>query len=59
MFSPDKPPFEMECLAHVISGACKAVAVDVKYEDGSLDTPITRGKNNKAIKWKKNHKKVS
>ena len=38
MFTPKKPLFEIELLAHVIAGACKAGVVDVKYEDGSIDT---------------------
>ena len=41
----------MECLAYVIFGACKAGVVHVKFEDGSLNTSITREKINKAIIW--------
>ena len=34
VFTPNKPLFAMECLAHVVSGTCKAGAVDVQYEYG-------------------------
>ena len=51
VFTPNKPLFEMECLTHVIDGACKAGVVDVQYEDGLLDTSSTRAKTNKAITW--------
>ena len=44
MFTPKKILFEMECLAHVIDGACKAGVVDVQSEDMLLDISITRGK---------------
>ena len=52
-----KPLFEMDCLAHVISGSCKDGVVDVQSEDGLLDTPITRAKINKAIIWTKKSQK--
>ena len=42
VFSPKKNIFAMECLAHVISGECKAGVVDVQSEDGFPDTQITR-----------------
>ena len=42
MFTPKKNIFDMECLEHVISGACKAGVVDVQSEDGSLDTSSAR-----------------
>ena len=51
MFTPNKPLFEMDYLAHVISWSCKAGVFDVQYEDGSLDTSSTRAKINKAITW--------
>ena len=42
---------------YVISGACKDGVVDVKYEDGQLDTSSTRAKMNKDITWKKKSQK--
>ena len=51
VFTPNKPLFEMDYLAHVISWSCKAGVFDVQYEDGSLDTSSTRAKTNKAIIW--------
>ena len=48
----------MECLAHVINGACKAGVVDVQSEGGSLETSSTREKMNMAITWTKKSQKV-
>ena len=59
MFTQIKPPFAMECLAHVIYGALKAIVVDVKFEDGSLDISSTRAKMNKNIMWTKKSQKGS
>ena len=36
-FSP-KPLFTMECLSHILSGACKAVVQSIKSDDGEVDT---------------------
>ena len=47
----------MECLAYLISGACKAGVVDVQYEDGCLYTSSTRAQTNKAITWTKKSQK--
>ena len=47
----------MECLAHVINGACKAGVVDVQSEGGSLETSSTREKMNMAITWTKKSQK--
>ena len=47
----------MECLAHVISGSSKAGVVDVKSEDGLLDTSNTRAIMNKNIMWTKESQK--
>ena len=38
-----KPIFVMECLAYVLANACKAVIMDVKADDGRVDTEVTRG----------------
>ena len=43
MFDLEKSMFVMECLAHVLSNSCKAVVLDVKYDDGRVDTEVTRG----------------
>ena len=51
VFTPKKTIFEMDCLAHLVSGACKASVVGVLSEDESLDTSINTAKINKAITW--------
>ena len=38
VFTPKKPLFSMEFLAHVIDGSCKAGVFNVQSEDGLLDT---------------------
>ena len=53
VFTPNKPIFQMEHLEYVIAWSCKAGVVDVKSEDGSLDTSITRANFNKSIIWTK------
>ena len=42
VFPPPKPLFAMECLAHILSGACKAEVQSIKSDDGEDDTELTR-----------------
>ena len=42
VFPPPKPLFTMECLAHILAGACKAVVKSIKSDDGEVDTELTR-----------------
>ena len=39
---PPKPLFTMECLAHILAGACKAGVKSIKSDDGEVDTELTR-----------------
>ena len=49
--------FVMECLAHVISNACKEVVMDVKYHYGRVDTGVSRRNMKRFTTWKKNQKR--
>ena len=57
MFTTKKSVSAMECLANIITGSRKANVVDVKSEDGLLDTSSTRKKLKKAITWIKKSQK--
>ena len=39
---PPNPLFTMECLAHILAGACKTVVQPIKSYDGEVDTELTR-----------------
>ena len=43
----------MECLAHILVGACKAGVQSIKSDDGEVDTELTRRNMQKYITWKK------
>ena len=49
--------FVMECLAHVLDDDCKAVVMDVKYDDGRVDTEVTRRNIQRCITWTKKSQK--
>ena len=57
MFDMENPMFLMECLAHVLANACKAGVMDIKSDDGRVDTELTRRNMQRCITWKKNHKR--
>ena len=48
--------FVMECLTHVLGNDFKAVVIAVKYDDGKVDTEVTRRNVQHYITWK-NHKR--
>ena len=43
----------MECLAHILAGACKSEVELIKSDDGEVDTKLTRRKMQKCINWTK------
>ena len=53
----EKPMFVMECLSHVLDNACKAGVMDVKSDDGRVDTEVTRRNMQRCITWKNNHRR--
>ena len=57
LFDLEKPMFVMECLAHVLDDDCKAVVMDVKYDDGRVDTEVTRRNIQRCITWTKKSQK--
>ena len=57
VFHLGKPMFVMECLDHVLDNVRKAGVTDVKYDDGRVDTEVTRRNMQRCITWKKNHKR--
>ena len=42
LFSSPNPIFTLDCLAHILSGACKARVKSIKSDDGDVDTELTR-----------------
>ena len=49
-FSPN-PLFTVDCLAHILSGACKSGVQSIKSDDGEVDTELTRQNMRKCITW--------
>ena len=47
----------MECLAHILAGACKAGVQSIKSDDGEVDTELIRQDMQKCITWKNNIQK--
>ena len=43
----------MNCLAHILEGACKAGVQSIKSDDGEVDTKLTRWNMQKCITWGK------
>ena len=43
----------MDCLAHILEGACKAGVQLIKSDDGEVDTKLTRRNMQKCITWTK------
>ena len=43
--------FVMECLAHVLENFWKAGVMDVKYDNGQVDTDATRKNTQLYITW--------
>ena len=40
--TPPKPLFTIECLAHILEGACKVGVQSIKSDDGEVDTPALK-----------------
>ena len=57
VFPPPKPLFTMECLAHILAGACKVGVQSIKSDDGEVDTELTRRNMQKCITWTKKSQK--
>ena len=53
VFPPSNPLFTTECLAHILSGACKSGVQVIKLDDGEVDTELTRRNMQKCITWTK------
>ena len=51
VFDLEKPMFVMDCLAHVLANSCKSVVMDVKYDDGRVDTEVIRRDIQFCITW--------
>ena len=51
VFPPSNPLFTTECLAHILSGACKSGVQVIKLDDGEVDTELTRRNMQKCITW--------
>ena len=47
----------MDCLDHILEGACKAGVQSIKADDGEIDTKVTRWNMQKCITWKKSIQK--
>ena len=52
-FDLGKPMFVMECLSHVLENDCKAGVMDMKSDNGKLDTEVTRKNIQRCITWTK------
>ena len=57
VFPPPKPILTMDCLAHILSGACKSRVQSIKSDDGEVDTELTRLNMQKCITWTKKSQK--
>ena len=43
----------MECLAHILEGACKVGVKSIKSDDCEVETELTRGNTQKCLTWTK------
>ena len=57
VFDLEKPMFDMECLDHFLAISCKAGVMDVEYDDGRVDTEVTRKNMKLCITWNKKSQK--
>ena len=53
VFSSPKPLVTMECLAHILAGACKEGVQPFKLDDGEVDTKLTSRNMQQCIIWTK------
>ena len=57
VFPPPKPLFTMDCLAHILAGACNVGVQSIKSDDGEIDMELTRRNMQKCITWMKKSQK--